>query len=112
MLTASIPLHLFVALVIERLVAIPTVNYVSHLKARQKDANDRRSSVSLSSRANISNSIAMLRPKPKYMWRLIVLLHSVNALACLWFTTVMVYTRLENPLIGTACELHAGQLYF
>ncbi|KAK7202594.1 diacylglycerol O-acyltransferase [Myxozyma melibiosi] len=106
-LTALIPLHLFVALVIERLVAIPTMKYVAYFNAKQKEVSDKGSSISLSSRANIANSLALLRPKPKHLWRLIVFLHSVNVLGCLWFTTVMVYTKIDNPMMGTACETHA-----
>ncbi|KAK9239603.1 MBOAT, membrane-bound O-acyltransferase family-domain-containing protein [Lipomyces kononenkoae] len=97
-LTGTIPLHLFIAIVIERLVAIPTVNYVASL-SKGKDRNG--------SQTKRGGSMSMLRPKPKYMWRLIVLLHSINALACLSVTTVVVYKYIYHPLVGTACEIHA-----
>ncbi|KAK9365434.1 MBOAT, membrane-bound O-acyltransferase family-domain-containing protein [Lipomyces kononenkoae] len=97
-LTGTIPLHLFIAIVIERLVAIPTVNYVASL-SKAKDKNG--------SHTKRGGSISILRPKPKYMWGLIVLLHSINALACLSVTTVVVYNYIYHPLIGTACEIHA-----
>ncbi|KAK9358531.1 MBOAT, membrane-bound O-acyltransferase family-domain-containing protein [Lipomyces starkeyi] len=100
-LTATIPLHLFIAIIIERLVAIPTVNYVASLS----ESEDKKRSIPKMGRKG--GSISILRPKPKYMWRLIVLLHSINAMACLWVTTVVVYNSIYHPLIGTACEFHA-----
>ncbi|KAK9465582.1 MBOAT, membrane-bound O-acyltransferase family-domain-containing protein [Lipomyces arxii] len=101
LLTAIIPLHLFVAILIEKAVAIPTVNYVSHLKEKQEQKQ-------LNGKFGINAStIALLRPKPKYMWRLVVFLHLVNVMTCLWFTTGVVYYSIYHPLLGTFCELHA-----
>ncbi|KAJ8097047.1 MBOAT, membrane-bound O-acyltransferase family-domain-containing protein [Lipomyces tetrasporus] len=100
-LTATIPLHLFIAIVIERLVAIPTVHYVASLR-KSEDKGGTHPKL-----GKTAGSISILRPKPKYMWGLIVLLHSVNAMACLWVTTVVVYNSIYHPLLGTACEIHA-----
>ncbi|KAK9459512.1 MBOAT, membrane-bound O-acyltransferase family-domain-containing protein [Lipomyces oligophaga] len=90
-LTATIPLHLFVAVVIERMVAMPTLKYISLLRQNVKKGDGR----------------TPLKPRQKYLWRLAVVLHSINAIVCLVFATVIVYTRIDHPLIGTPCELHA-----
>ncbi|KAK9451338.1 MBOAT, membrane-bound O-acyltransferase family-domain-containing protein [Limtongia smithiae] len=103
-LTAAVPLHLFIALSIEKLIAIPTINYISQIKLRAPQ-NGKKSSTR--SRRTHSMGAMFPRPKPKHMWRLVVFLHSVNSLACLVYTTIAVYTCMRNPMLGTICMIHS-----
>lgn len=82
LLSASIPLHLFFSLLVERF-AVSVL-----IKAEQKHQPHASS-------------------QQKHLWTLFAALHSINAVLALSITSVAVYTQIFNPLIGTLCECHA-----
>ncbi|KAK9476732.1 diacylglycerol O-acyltransferase [Lipomyces japonicus] len=82
LLTGSIPLHLFIALVIERTIA---------------------SAAAVAAAAATTKTAAIKR----YMWHVVVLVHSINVACCVLVTTWFVYYKVYHPVVGTACEIHA-----
>ena len=92
-LYALIPCHLFVAYVIELAAAQQAKGAVGRRK---------RSDVGLKDIDQVKE-----RKDFESTWRNIALAHTINATLCLVITTVVVYTYIYHPLIGTLCELHA-----
>lgn len=88
MLYLLIPCHLFLAYLIE-LMAAQEVH--QHLGNQKKDDGPEKRK----------------RRSPQWSWRLIGLAHALNATLCLGFTSVVVYSIIHHPMIGTMCEMHA-----
>ncbi|KAK9455771.1 MBOAT, membrane-bound O-acyltransferase family-domain-containing protein [Dipodascopsis uninucleata] len=103
LLTGIIPLHLFVAIIIEKAAAAPVMGYI--LRAQKNREN--KSKAKQEELGKSQTIVEALKPRPKHLWRFIVFLHSVNSITCLVLTTIVVYFHIYNPLVGTLCELHA-----
>ena len=80
LLTASIPLHLFFSLLVER--------FAIYVLKKKEDGKH-------------------VVGKKKHLWRLFAALHALNAVLALLITSATVYTMIFNPLLGTLCEVHA-----
>ncbi|ODQ67260.1 hypothetical protein NADFUDRAFT_49697 [Nadsonia fulvescens var. elongata DSM 6958] len=78
-LTASIPIHLLIALAIELLAA----------------------KLTLHNKAVISSHVL------KHYWRVFVILHATNAILALAITSYYTNYYIFHPFIGTVCEAHA-----
>ncbi|KAI9885519.1 MAG: hypothetical protein M1823_002701 [Watsoniomyces obsoletus] len=83
-----IPCHLFLAYLIE-LMAAQEVH--QHIGRQKKDEGSAK-------RKNRSS---------QWSWRFIGLAHAINATICLGFTSIVVYSIIHHPMIGTLCEFHA-----
>lgn len=90
LLTALIPVHLLISLLVERF-AIFCLHKKRALDQTTQDATKPK----------------LLVIKKKYLWKLFAALHALNAIASFCITSVIVYTRIFNPLLGTLCEVHA-----
>jgi diacylglycerol O-acyltransferase-1 len=90
LLTASIPVHLLISLLVERF-AIFCLHKKRALSGVSPDATKPK----------------LLVIRKKYLWKLFGALHALNAMAALCITSLIVYTRIFNPLLGTLCEVHA-----
>lgn len=77
-LSATIPLHLGAALLIEKFAA-----------------------------ASAKHMLAEGTHHRRHLWRLFALLHSINAVMALAVTSCVVYQSMWHPLIGTICETMA-----
>lgn len=104
LLTASMPLHLLISLLVERVAASWALSPHSVTPNAKKDKAGeeakRSSSTSLTDKIRI-------RPKMKHLWRLFAAIHATNALLCLAITSYTVYFDIWHPVVGTICEIHA-----
>lgn len=90
LLTASIPVHLLISLLVERFAI-----FCLHKKRARTDISPD------------TKRTKLLVIRKKYLWNLFGALHALNAMAALCITSVIVYTHIFNPLLGTLCEVHA-----
>lgn len=89
LLTASVPIHLFIALAIELLASKTTKRKNSEEK--HEGAKNKKE---LSKRRNL--------------WRFFAILHLINVMLVISITSCTVYSgRIWHPFIGTLCECHA-----
>lgn len=117
LLTAFIPGHLFVSLVVERVAASWALTPQAARQDSQvllpKEAttedkpieNSRKKS--FATRPSSTSSSIAGKIKMKHLWRLFAALHAINALLCLVITSYTVYTNIWHPVVGTICEIHA-----
>ncbi|KAF2002406.1 hypothetical protein P154DRAFT_520899 [Amniculicola lignicola CBS 123094] len=96
LLYLSVPLHLFVAFVIE-LCAVQQANGALARMQRARDAGDNNTPEAIRKAQKAFNST----------WRIIALAHGINATMNLIIATTVVYYYIHHPGIGTLCELHA-----
>lgn len=89
-LYALVPCHLFIAYVIEIMAAQHARRLVGRTK--RDESQDRYETARQSFRAT---------------WRKIAWVHAINASLCLSITTMVVYTYIHHPLIGTISEVHS-----
>lgn len=89
-LSALVPCHLFIAYVIELVIAKQAKNTVGQ---RKKDA---------SAEENERGQQVYQRT-----WQFAAFFHTLNATLCLAVTSFVVYFYIHHPGIGTACEVHA-----
>lgn len=47
-------------------------------------------------------------PKLRIAWGLIAFLHTLNATVSMGMATGIIYYKIQNPLIGTLCQIHAA----
>lgn len=92
-LYALVPCHLFVAYTIEVAAARIAKGVLGHLKKLERDTK--------------SAQDAKVHKKLRIIWRVIFALHLVNIICCLAVTSVVVYSVIHHPGIGTICEVHA-----
>lgn len=85
-LYASIPLELFISYAIEHFAALQAKASLG--KAKKSDGK--------------------VVPQ-KAFWGLISFLHALNATVWLVLANYIVYYHIHAPLVGTACEFHAGK---
>jgi len=91
-LYVSVPIHLWVAYLIECGAAWQAKKALGWIKKGESDVDDRRESQ---------------RQNFRTWWYLIALAHGINATLNLLITTIVVYRYIYHPGIGTVCELHA-----
>lgn len=89
-----VPLHLFVAYLIELAAAQRTKGAI----ARMKRAGDQ---------PNTAEKQEEARRAFKATWKVVAFVHGVNATLNLLISTAVVYYSIHHPGIGTLCELHA-----
>jgi diacylglycerol O-acyltransferase-1 len=77
LLIASAPIHLLIALLIERIAS----KTAGHIKSAPH--------------------------KPRHLWRVFAFLHTINALLALSVTSLAVFNNIWHPLIGSFCECHS-----
>lgn len=87
----SVPIHLFIALLIELVAA---KNATSALKHHQKSKGD-------------GAPVNQLLHRFRWTWYYIAWAHGINATLNLIITSTVVYYRIHSPGIGMLCELHA-----
>ena len=92
-LYALIPVHLFIAYIIE-LVAVGI--------AKGAMGRRRRSDAGVNAPETEKD-----RKEFKAVWRWIAAAHALNATLCLGITNIVVYYFINNPGLGSICELHA-----
>jgi diacylglycerol O-acyltransferase 1 len=93
LLYALTPCHLFVAYIIER---IAMENAMAALGRKKKSDTDLNKPESEKDRKDFY-----------YTWWWIAVAHAVNATFTLLVTSAVIYWLINNPGIGTICELHA-----
>jgi diacylglycerol O-acyltransferase 1 len=89
-----VPVHLFIAFLIELVAAHQAKGQVGRMK-----------------KVDAPNRTAEFRSKQrkafKQTWRLIALAHTINATSNLLIASLVVYYGIHHPGIGTLCEIHA-----
>lgn len=93
LLTMLIPLHLFFALAVE-LVAARAAKGQKGQEKRIRDGSQ-----------NTTKTIS--RKVFRESWRVIALIHSINAASCLMISTWAIYNWMWHPLPGIICQIHA-----
>lgn len=89
-LYALVPCHLFIAYIIEIMAAQNARKLIGHMKRDESQKSYERGRKSFQS-----------------TWRRIAWVHAINASLCLLITTMVVYTHIHHPLIGTISEIHS-----
>ncbi|KAF2270300.1 hypothetical protein CC78DRAFT_550545 [Lojkania enalia] len=89
-----VPIHLFVAYIIEWLAAQQAKGAVARMKKACED-HDKPEMQALARRSFNST------------WRVVAFFHGINATFNLIIATSVVYYNIHHPGIGTLCELHA-----
>lgn len=89
-----VPAHLFLAYLIE----LGAAQRAKSALARMKKAGEE---------ADTPERLAEARRKFNSTWRVVALLHGINASLNLIISTHIVYYYIHHPGIGTLCELHA-----
>lgn len=110
LITLSIPCHLFISLLIEKLASRiglstpvePIMNEKTAEKSKKKKEDD-------TTYTKIAKKIIPIIPKPRlrHYWRLFATLHIINIVLCLAVTSYTVYYHIWNPAVGTVCQIHA-----
>lgn len=96
-----VPLHLFLAYVIELLAADHAKGVIARSKRNESEPHDCQG-------AEPHDCLEAQASKEfQSTWQNIAWAHGVNASLCLLVTTVTVYKYIHHPLIGTICEFHA-----
>lgn len=96
-----VPLHLFLAYVIELLAADHAKGVIARSKRNESEPHDCQN-------AEPHDCLEAQASKEfQSTWQNIAWAHGVNASLCLLVTTVTVYKYIHHPLIGTICEFHA-----
>lgn len=100
-LSTLVPLHLFLAYVIELLAADHAKGVIARSKRNESEPHDCQG-------AEPHDCLEAQASKEfQSTWQNIAWAHGVNATLCLLVTTVTVYKYIHHPLIGTICEAHA-----
>lgn len=89
----TIPVHFFIAFFIEKLAAGYAMGAVGRVKKAESE--------------NKEAQMDLERRKLTTAWRTIAFLHAINITFNLLYSSVVVYFLIDNPGIGTLCELHA-----
>ena len=90
-LYAMVPLHLFVAYIIELAAARQAKGAIGRAKRNNERPED----------------VAAVAKTFHSTWQLIAWVHGINATLSLHVTTITVYSFIHHPLIGTVSEVHA-----
>lgn len=122
LLTASIPLHLFISLLVERVAARLAICFSDNyrtasdelFKQKKLKADDdlktnkaKKSSDTLISQESIRTFFKKQPFKKKHLWRIFAAIHLTNVILCIAITSYNVYTNIWHPALGTICEIHA-----
>jgi diacylglycerol O-acyltransferase-1 len=92
-LYACVPIHLFIAYVIE-----------------YSAAHSAQDVVGMRKKIDCGEMVPEYETKARrddLTWKNIALAHGINASFCLLVTSVVVYNYIHHPLIGTICQVHA-----
>ena len=92
-----VPVHLFIAFLIEVLASQQAKRAVGR---RKRSDDDTQASESEKERKSFNAT-----------WKYIAVAHSVNSTLCLSITNLVVYFYIHHPGIGTLCELNAITLW-
>lgn len=96
-----VPIHLFLAYLIELLAAGHAKGVIARSKWNESEPHNCQG-------AEPHDCLEAQASKEfQSTWQNIAWAHGVNASLCLLVTTVIVYKYIHHPLIGTICELHA-----
>ncbi|KAF2677904.1 hypothetical protein K458DRAFT_349498 [Lentithecium fluviatile CBS 122367] len=89
-----VPVHLFIAYIIE----LGAAQQAKSALAKMKKAGEEK---------DTPETLADARRKFNFSWRVVAFFHGVNASFNLIISTQIVYYNIHHPGIGTLCELHA-----